>query len=168
MLSDDSDSHGDDTIVQSDDTIVHSASSIVHGDAALPEITPQTTAKTTPKKDMPDAGASGTPARSLTPSQLLFGALAETCQIDTRIATEAQRGELNQTEKKLRETGVRPEHLNGFYEWWSAHDWRGVKGQPPTPSQVREVWLQYVAYQKKRALNVRPGGAINMPSSRGK
>jgi hypothetical protein len=136
------------------------------------ESSTETTTETTPEtttKDMPDAGASGTPQaeEDLSPSRAMFTALAGVCQIDARIATVGQRGELNQTERMLRKVGVTPGQLVGFPDWWSAHDWRGQKGQPPRPSQVRETWAQYRAFVTERERRKLPGGAVIMPSSRG-
>lgn len=121
------------------------------------------------EETLPDAGASGTRAaeEDLSPSRAMFTALAGVCQIDTRIATDGQRGELNQTERMLRKVGVTPGQLVEFPDWWSAHDWRGQKGQPPRPSQVRETWAQYRAFVTERERRRLPGGAVIMPSSRG-
>lgn len=27
--------------------------------------------------------------------------------------------------------------------WWSTHDWRGKRGQAPTPQAIRETWGQW-------------------------
>lgn len=93
----------------------------------------------------------------LTPSQAMFTALARTCKIDYRIATEQQRGELNQSEKVLRtKARASPEDLPEFETWWYVHDWRGKKqkdgspGSPPTPTQVRAEWQKFVDWREKK------------------
>lgn len=84
------------------------------------------------------------------PAQLMFGALAKVCKINWKIATNEQKGELNQSEKILRvEAEATPEDLPEFEKWWYKHDWRGKGGSPPTPSQVREVWQQFLDYRDK-------------------
>lgn len=94
--------------------------------------------------------------KSSTPSQEMFGALAEICLINWRLATESQRGELNQSEKLLRvEARASPNDLKEFKSWWIEYDWRGKKGEPPTPTQVREKWQEFIDYRQKRT------GAIN-------
>jgi len=82
-------------------------------------------------------------------SQAMFSALAQTCQIDLTLMTSEQRGQLNQSEKRLRKAGILPEDLQGFGQWWFANDWRGKKGQPPTPAQVRSEWGKFTAWKKK-------------------
>lgn len=75
----------------------------------------------------------------------LFGVLAEVCQIDTKLATEKQRQQLAQSVKKLQAAEVKAAELARFPAWWSAEDWRGKKGQPPQPHQVRECWGAFKA-----------------------
>lgn len=84
------------------------------------------------------------------PAQLMFGALAKVCKINWKVATNDQKGELNQSERILRvEVEAVPEDLPEFEKWWYKHDWRGKGGSPPTPSQVREVWQQFLDYREK-------------------
>lgn len=84
------------------------------------------------------------------PSQLMFGALAKVCKINWKIATEEERGELNQNEKILRvEVNAVPEDMPEFEKWWYKRDWRGKKEQPPTPTQVRQTWQQFLDYREK-------------------
>ena len=87
----------------------------------------------------------------LSPSQAMFTALAKACKIDYRIATEQQRGELNQTEKMLRtKARASPNDLPEFEKWWYDHDWRGKKGDAPRPTQVREEWQKFTDWQEKK------------------
>lgn len=72
----------------------------------------------------------------------LFESLASLCRIDWKLCTGEQRGALNQTVGMLRKAGHTPEAVTRVGEWWWKSDWRGKQGQAPTPSQVREVWMQ--------------------------
>ncbi len=96
------------------------------------------------KKDSEPDG-SATPA----PSETLFTALAEVCQIDIdkNMITVKQRGQLNAESKRLRKAGIDPDGVQDFGVWWYAHDWRGVKYQPPDPSQIRSMWKQYKSWK---------------------
>ena len=104
--------------------------------------TKTTTENTT--QNMP-AGA-GPPVKAS--SRSMFTALADVCRYDMKLITGAQRGQLNQTEKRLREAGVVPRDLTDFDSWWKAHDWRGKKGEAPRPSQVREEWGKFAEWRK--------------------
>lgn len=80
-------------------------------------------------------------------SRSMFAALAEVCQIDLTVLTDAQRGALNQSERKLRSAGASPDDVGEFAEWWPICDWRGQRGQAPRPHQVRETWGQFVKWR---------------------
>lgn len=97
-----------------------------------PDTKPKGTTRTTKSK------------KPLTESQQMFTALAEICAIDLRTLTEGQRGQLNQSEKILRDAGATPEQMPGFRAWWDRDDWRGKKGEPPEPYQVRAEWGRYL------------------------
>jgi len=74
-----------------------------------------------------------------------FMALAEVCKIDVRGATVNQRRQLGQSSKILRERlEATPEQIRNFARWWYKNDWRGQRGQPPKPAQVRECWGRYM------------------------
>lgn len=79
----------------------------------------------------------------------MFEDLARLCQIDWRVCTTEQRGSLNQTEKILRcEAQAVRGDFGRFEKWWYQFDWRGRQGQPPRPHQVREMWGQFLSWQK--------------------
>lgn len=87
----------------------------------------------------------------LTPSQAMFAALAKVCKIDYRIATDQQRGELNQSEKILRtKARASPEDLPEFEKWWYSHDWRGKREDVPKPTQVREEWQKFIEHRTEQ------------------
>lgn len=88
---------------------------------------------------------------------LLFEAVAEVCRVDWNLCTNKQRGELNQTVGILREQGHTPAEVQVFARWWAAVDWRGKKGQAPTPSQVRENWQNAFVTATTKRKAVIPG-----------
>jgi hypothetical protein len=105
------------------------------------------------KRQQPDNSSASDSPKEPTPSRLMFGALAGICQINLKLMTDKQRGELNQSEKLLRESGIDPRELVGFAEYWYECDWRGKEtptqaSQPPKPAQVREEWGKYQAWLK--------------------
>jgi hypothetical protein len=103
----------------------------------------------------------------LPPNQEMFGVLAEICTINWRICTEDKRGELNQVEKILRvKARASPDDLKEFRTWWDEYDWRGKKrgkGDPPTPSQVRDEWQKFIDWrQEKETSEAPPNGSAPM------
>jgi hypothetical protein len=89
-----------------------------------------------------------TPTAEQQASRAMFTALASTCEYDLNTITAKQRGQLNQSEKKLRKASANPGDVLEFAEWWEENDWRGKKGEDPKPSQVCEEWGRFVAYRK--------------------
>lgn len=88
-------------------------------------------------------------AREPTPSQKMFSALVDLCQIDLKLITKKNRGKFNQAEKRMRDNGYCPDDVKDFGEWWYENDWRGTKtGQPPTLEQIRECWGQMLSWRK--------------------
>lgn len=73
----------------------------------------------------------------------MLAALTDVCQIDVALVTEEQQGLLIDTAYRLLEAGKKPDSIAGFGAWWFANDWRGRRGQPPTPLQLREAWGQF-------------------------
>jgi hypothetical protein len=113
----------------------------------------------------PSDNGTGAPKldKKLTPAREMFGVLADLCKYDLALITEKERGQLNQTEKKMRENGITPSTLKAFSDWWYDHDWRGQKSQPPTLSDIRETWGRFRDYQKNGSAN---GGANNGQNQR--
>lgn len=107
---------------------------VVDADTNVTPPTPARRAKTKPD----------TAKKPPTPSQEMFTALARACSIDLAMITPGQRGALNQTERMLREAGVKPEQIADFRAWWDREDWRGKRGDAPEPHQVREEWGRYL------------------------
>lgn len=92
------------------------------------------------------------------PHQLMFGAIAKTCKINYKIATAEQKGELNQTEKILRvEARASPEDIPDFEKWWYGQCWKGKKGDPPNPTQIREEWQKFIEYRADKVEIIKTG-----------
>lgn len=73
----------------------------------------------------------------------LAQALAEVCNMDLRM----NEGELFSEAKRLSK-GATPEEIRAHYGpgcWWYSSDWRGLKGQPPRPADVRHEWGKWNA-----------------------
>lgn len=71
----------------------------------------------------------------------LFDAIAQLCVLDAKLAG----GMIARTAKLLREADAVASgaDLAAFRDWWKTSDWRGRTGQPPTPQQVVNSWLQF-------------------------
>lgn len=78
-------------------------------------------------------------------SQEMFSALTKVCKVDLRLISDESRGKFNQAEKIFRNQGCTPEQVYEFEQWWLENDWRGQRGQPPTLSNIRETWGQFLA-----------------------
>lgn len=95
----------------------------------------------------------------------IFGALAELCAIDYKIAPKSELGKLNKVAKKLRDSGVTTDDLASFKNWWFANDWRGQKGQHPDPWDVPKQWGRYKAHYTNghRGRNGNKNSVIGVP-----
>ena len=79
-----------------------------------------------------------TPTEKQIENQNMFSAIAEVCGIDWHVASEDKKGQINQSGGKLRQGNYTAADILSFGEWWFEHDWRGQKGQRPTPVQIRD------------------------------
>lgn len=78
------------------------------------------------------------------PYRLLFLAISELCRINLKAATQKQIGQLDTSSKALSKLVIDPGQLKDkFPVYWAQVDWRGQKGQAPTPPQVQEVYGDY-------------------------
>ncbi len=69
-----------------------------------------------------------------------FFSLAQSLAVVCRMDFIRNQGRLLNEAKQL---NVEPSALEAHYgkgKWWYTTDWRGKKGQPPTPLQIRETW----------------------------
>lgn len=92
--------------------------------------------------------------RELLPHRALFSALASVCNIDWRLATQVQKGQLNRESSLLLKAGITPDALFEFGEWWDNHSWRSnMRGRyrPPGPCEVRKVWGEFEAWREENA-----------------
>jgi len=96
-------------------------------------------------------------ARKPRPEDPLFEVVAEVCGIDWNVCTKDQRGELNQTVGILRERNHTPAEVKTIEGRWYQQDWRGKKGQRPTPSQLRDFWGGGASGQKSARKAEIPG-----------
>lgn len=86
------------------------------------------------------------------PRDLVFEALADITDMTPpgrawKNLTRSAAGQLNRYGKELREAGANPDQVLGFGVWWRKEDWRGRKGQPPTPADVVKNWPQFLNAQ---------------------
>jgi hypothetical protein len=72
----------------------------------------------------------------------MFGALAEVCVLDPKFKSTA--GRVGKTASELLAAGYTAEQVLAFKDWWSAFDWRGQRGDTPTPARVVELIKQSV------------------------
>lgn len=79
------------------------------------------------------------PISEQTDQQLFFGKVAEICQLDWKIKTNA--GRIAKTTGELRKAEYSLDDLENFIPWW-IKDWRGQTGKPPTLKQLEELILQ--------------------------
>lgn len=90
--------------------------------------------------------------------------VSEVCGIDQALCTHPQRMQLVQTVKLIRASAVKQAQTDQeiistvryVADWYSKHDWRGQKGQKPTPAQLREVWRQAIDHRAKAQARASP------------
>lgn len=83
---------------------------------------------------------------------LVFEALAEVARIDWTVCTKEQRDQLNQSATILRKSAQKKQQddqqvadaIRYVGEWFMSNDWRGKRGDRPTPANIREVWRQAI------------------------
>lgn len=74
---------------------------------------------------------------------LVFEAVLAACGWSLDLLTDKQRGRVNRALKKLREhRDVTPEGVEAYAAWFRRSDWRGKKGELPTPELMVEQWDQ--------------------------
>lgn len=79
--------------------------------------------------------------------------LSEVCEMDF----ELNKGQLFREAKSLITSSasipVTPELLRANYNghgYWTEHDWRGQKGQRPTPAQIRQTWGKWLTAPRQK------------------
>lgn len=77
--------------------------------------------------------------------------IRQACSLSAKLMTKADWTRVARSAKLLSGAGADVESVAGFRAWWNANDWRGQKGEPPRPENVRELWVEYqTATVKKR------------------
>jgi hypothetical protein len=93
-------------------------------------------------------GETDTPALRKQHRGEIFEALAKCCgmtpeQNDWTQLTAAERGILNRFSKQLVDVHATVDDLDRFLRWWNVKDWRGQRGQKPTPADVVKCWTAF-------------------------
>jgi hypothetical protein len=100
-------------------------------------------------------------------------ALADVCKVDMAIGTKEQKLQVNTVARDLfdqgQKAGKSAEHVADTIRyvagWFARHDWRGKKGETPTPAHIREVWRQAIEARDKSATNgTRPPLVASKPN----
>jgi DNA-binding HxlR family transcriptional regulator len=90
-----------------------------------------------------------TPSDKKEPTPIVIReALADVCKVDMKIGTKEQKLQVNSTAQALYEQGQKagkaPDEIAASIRyvagWFGRNDWRGKRGETPTPSLIREVW----------------------------
>jgi hypothetical protein len=84
----------------------------------------------------------------------MFGAIADTCQLDAKLKT----GQIAKQSKALLEAGYTPAQVRAFPAWWQTHDWRGQRGIVPTLAQLAELIKQSTMPNGRDPVKVNRGG----------
>jgi len=74
-------------------------------------------------------------AKPLTEHQLMFGKLCEITGTDYEVSSKVLKAKVGRVAKALAEKYTVAD-LDTFKDWWFKNDWRGAKGQFPTPENV--------------------------------
>lgn len=126
------------------------------------ELSEQAIEQTVYKEDQESRDKKGRPSRkrAVAPRDrdVIFESLAEVCRVDWQVCTKEQRDQLNQSVGILRRAGGKAGKgdddiaatVRYVAEWFSKNDWRGKKGETPTPAAIREVWGAAIADRDKR------------------
>lgn len=85
---------------------------------------------------------------------LLWEAVCEICGITQ--PSLYGRARLNGEVSKLRHANITAEEVTRFGNWFSQFDWRGKKGELPTPTLICKEWPQFKAWDEMQALKAAP------------
>lgn len=84
-------------------------------------------------------------------------AISRVCRMDIK----ANKGKLFKESQALMKATPTPtpelieQNYNGnSAAFWRAHDWRGQKGEPPTPAAIRQTWGQWANYSSAPAVKM--------------
>lgn len=103
------------------------------------------------------AASKETPAHPHTPYGDCFVGVAKACAMDPKVPMLAKR--ISVAAKYLTQRSVDPACIERFGQWWTASDWRGQRGDLPTPERIVELWLQFERAPAARPV-VRPAATV--------
>lgn len=117
-----------------------------------------------PSLTIPEPSEEETPPRKKTNQQSMFGELAKVTGIDYKVKRNA--GRLARISKELLDAGYLPETVEIAYSqfgWWYKNDWRGQKGEMPTPEQIVETIGRVDLRAKVNGHSPQPARQIILP-----
>lgn len=87
---------------------------------------------------------------------VVIQSLADVCMFDRKMIAKKDHIMLAEAAGALYQAGKRQEQtteqitetIGGFPKWFRVGDFRGQKGEAPTPDLVRKLWPQYIAWRK--------------------
>lgn len=108
---------------------------------------PETTTETTTEKKIKEAVS---PPATPQPDSIKENKNAAAYELGKEIAKitnidygiRSQTARIIKVAKDLMTSDTDPD-LESFSRWWYRYDWRGKRGQPPTPEQIPQVWGAY-------------------------
>lgn len=129
---------------------------------SITEITTETTADIgpTPKNSNHKGIAQITNPSPEDTLNTLADQISGICAIDISTAHKHTREAIKTLTLALCEKEDITNLLVSFPDWWYANDWRGLKGQPPTPAQMGDVWAQFEGLTKEKKSVVSTDGGF--------
>ena len=81
-----------------------------------------------------------------------FVGVGKACSMDHKVPALAKR--VSRTAKYLAGRSIDPTMIERFIAWWNANDWRGQRGNIPTPELIMELWIQFERAGEKKNTSV--------------
>ena len=79
-----------------------------------------------------------------------FVGIGKACSMDHKVPALAKR--ISRTAKYLAGRSIDPTMIDRFVTWWNMNDWRGQRGNIPTPEQITELWIQFEGAGEKKSV----------------
>jgi hypothetical protein len=98
------------------------------------------------KRETQPQAAAATPSGAA--PDLLFEAICTACGYDWTKATftAKKRGMVATNRQILAKVQATPEQVAAFWSWFAQYDFRGRKGERPTPALIVDLWDQFLAF----------------------
>ena len=112
--------------------------------------------ETKPKGQPPSLHSDPTALNDLT------DALASLCGTKLEMVSARKKIEVKTTASKLFQANVTPDALGNFGRWWFANDWRGKRGDKPTPLQVGDEWGKFENWKNGGTTNGHRNSSPNL------